>query len=122
MAFGKKKVRELEEFKDDDYADASEEDKVIEIEEEDHIESEEEIQAQPPMEQAEQPREQKPINSGKEEKKEPQKKYALFATAQRVGVVNTETKEVIAEGEAVQLEIQVKILEKLDEVLNLLKE
>lgn len=119
MAFGKSKVKELQEFKDDDYADATEENKVVEIEEEDYIEGEEET----PRQITEQRPIQKPMDLPKEfvKEKEPQKKYALFANPQRVGVVNTKTKEVIAEGEAVQLEIQVEILEKLDEIINLLK-
>ena len=125
MAFGKKKVKELQEFNESDYVDASEENKVIEIEEEDRVEGEEEIRAQPPLPPREQPplppREQ-PLVQKPVVEKEPQKKYALFANPLRVGVVNTKTKEVIAEWEAVQLEIQVEILEKLDKIINLLKE
>jgi hypothetical protein len=57
-----------------------------------------------------------------EPKKEPspakQKRFAVFANPQRVGIVDAETQEVIAEGDYAILQVLADILERLESIEN----
>jgi len=46
--------------------------------------------------------------------KKVKKRFAVFAQAQRLGIVDAETEEVLAEGEYATLEILANILERLE--------
>jgi len=63
---------------------------------------------------------EKPNPKPKEELETPKRRYVAFSTPQRVGIMDAETNEVIAEGEFALLQSNADILERLERIENLI--
>ena len=105
-----KKVKPIEEEEEEQEEEDEEEEDDLELEEEEVPQSKHPVRPKPFQKKAkvEKPAEQ------------PKKRFMAFANPARVGVADSETGEVVGEGETAVLEILADILEKLERIENTL--